>query len=737
MHLSAEDATAASRAPISHLDAGPALSLSIPQDHRAGRERGPEAVITPLGIWRIRECGRVKMVSTNAGAGSENEREVECGGVERCRLIRRLEGCNRDFSLPLRLPRQRHVVTDNNLASWEQIPRPGPPISLIFNLWNLKNTTQAPAVSSLDEMSDRASNIPPPPSSNAADFQDGFGQLIQHNSSFQHHSHSFEEGSTQMSPGGSPAQGLDDTLYNNGGYQYSNGQEIFQHGLSPNIGLGSGYGDLGYDIKHESSRYAPVPDDPQLYGYGSHEPSPAPSAMSPPPNVRRTRSEQAINRAIQELKPPPRLINRTPSPKPKAKKIKKEKKIKTEKRIARLEEPLSELTRTWTHVPVVDIDAYVNRSAEIRRQEVEEGKNPGKVKRPMNSFMLYRKAYQNRTKNWCLANNHQVVSQVCGDSWPLEPDSVRAQFNEWARIERQNHQNAHPGYKFSPAKAGTAKAAKRKASVSEESELEDFDWNDGRCTKTVKRQKLTPKPCHTPPPKFEGQPYYGFGYNSRGSSMEPSMGGGYPSSTYHASNPGRNVPEPYRPNIPNGQYWQQEVVPNVQNPNIHDVIMRRTRGPGPNVAPHPGYQQECYQHNGAMNGGIAQNPYNGYQDEPDTKIDPSLMGHDQSYDNTYAIDENDVFADSNGLVFNQQYYQQPLAIFDGGQQHLQSLEIPDGMKQEYPEYPREQSGIPDTPILNQQLDDLDGQNVWQIVDSLGAGDEFNNKWMSAESGQEE
>jgi hypothetical protein len=493
--------------------------------------------------------------------------------------------------------------------------------------------------------------------------------------------------------------------------------------------------------------------------------------------MRCTRSGQAINRAIQQLKPSPKPTTRAVSPKPKAKKVKKEKKVKAENKIARLEHPLSELTKDWTHVPVVDIDAYVNRSAEIRRQEVEEGKNPGKVKRPMNSFMLYRKAYQNRTKNWCLQNNHQVVSQVCGDSWPLEPDSVRAQFNEWARIERQNHQNAHPGYKFSPAKAGTAKAPKRKASVSdEESGLEDFDWNGGHISSTrVKRQKLSLKPRHTPPAKFQTQPYYGFEMDSRGSSIEPGMGGNYPSSAYHASNPGRHVPEPYRPNIPEGQYWQQEVVPNMQNPNIHDVILRRTRGPGMNSAPHPGYRQEYYQnngamnggipqhsfneHNGAMNGGIPQQSFNGYQDEPENKIDPSLMGHDQPYDNIYSADDNEVFLDNNGLMFNQQYYQQPLGIADGGQHPLQQQQqqlavldgnqqplqqqleiVTDGVKQEfpeYPDYPGSQTGIPDTPILNQQLDDPNSQDVWHIVDSLDVGDEFNNKWMGTESGQED
>jgi hypothetical protein len=66
--------------------------------------------------------------------------------------------------------------------------------------------------------------------------------------------------------------------------------------------------------------------------------------------------------------------------------------------------------------------------------------------------MLYRKAYQNLAKRLCTQNNHQLVSQVCGNSWPLEPESLRAQFNEWARIERANHQKAHPEYKFTPAK---------------------------------------------------------------------------------------------------------------------------------------------------------------------------------------------------------------------------------------------------------------------------------------------
>ncbi|KAL5350945.1 hypothetical protein ACLOAV_004518 [Pseudogymnoascus australis] len=520
-------------------------------------------------------------------------------------------------------------------------------------------------------MSNRAGVVP--------DIQDGSGQMIQRNSSFQHHSHSFEREKSQMSPTGLPVQGLDDTSYSNRLYQYSNGQSLFQHGLSPSIPIRARYENLQYGMKQKTSRSAPVSVDPQLYGYGSHEPCPEPPAILPPLNLRRTRSGQAINGAIRSLKPSPKPTNRAVSPKPKAKKVKKEKKVKAH-RIARLEKPLSELTRTWTHVPIINIDAYVNRSAETRRQEVDDGKNPGKVKRPINPFMLYRKAYQNRTKNWCLQNNHQVISQICGDSWPLEPDNVRAQFNEWARIERQNHQNAHPGYKFSPAKAATAKAAKRKPG---------------------KRQKLTPKPSRAPPRRFENQPYHGLDFNSRGSNMDPAMGVNLPSSAHHVSNPGRHVPEPYRPN--------------------NDVILRGTRGLGTNVAQHPGYQQENYQYNGVVNGGIAWHSFSGYQDGPEAKIDPSFMGHDQTYGDIYTADDNKVF----------------LAIVDENPRSLQQpLEIDDGVKQEYPEYPEypgSQTGIPDPPIFNRQLNDSNSQDIWQIIDSLDTGDEFNNKWMGAEA----
>lgn len=137
--------------------------------------------------------------------------------------------------------------------------------------------------------------------------------------------------------------------------------------------------------------------------------------------------------------------------------------------------PLSELATHYPDVAVADIASYVNRPREVRLKEVAQSKTPGKVKRPMNAFMLYRKAYQILAKELCTQNNHQVVSQVCGDGWPLEPESVREQFNQWARIERENHHIAHPNYKFTPSKP--ARKPKRPGNGSEDgSALADPDW---------------------------------------------------------------------------------------------------------------------------------------------------------------------------------------------------------------------------------------------------------------------
>ncbi|KAL4791297.1 hypothetical protein BDV19DRAFT_370795 [Aspergillus venezuelensis] len=111
--------------------------------------------------------------------------------------------------------------------------------------------------------------------------------------------------------------------------------------------------------------------------------------------------------------------------------------------------PLSVLTKDMTHIPLKDMDRHVNRPIEERIQETTK---KGKIPRPMNSFMLYRSAYADRTKELFRQQNHQVVSAAAGESWNKEEPDIREKYEMLASIEKKNHLKAHPGYKFTPAK---------------------------------------------------------------------------------------------------------------------------------------------------------------------------------------------------------------------------------------------------------------------------------------------
>ncbi|CAI7624928.1 unnamed protein product [Penicillium crustosum] len=119
----------------------------------------------------------------------------------------------------------------------------------------------------------------------------------------------------------------------------------------------------------------------------------------------------------------------------------------------KLDGPISQLTESFHSTPIKDMDAWVARSALERQDEVR--KKNGKISRPMNSFMLYRSAYAERTKKLVGANNHQIVSKIAGQGWKLEPIEIRRKYEDLAKLERDNHAATHPDYKFSPNKNAT------------------------------------------------------------------------------------------------------------------------------------------------------------------------------------------------------------------------------------------------------------------------------------------
>lgn len=102
--------------------------------------------------------------------------------------------------------------------------------------------------------------------------------------------------------------------------------------------------------------------------------------------------------------------------------------------------PLSDLLSDEVDVPVKDVHCFVHRSF---AQRMEEAERKGKIKRPMNAFLLYRVAYYAIFEEYLRRRSHcsdaQTVSKVIGLKWHSEETAVRSKFKKLADIERLNH----------------------------------------------------------------------------------------------------------------------------------------------------------------------------------------------------------------------------------------------------------------------------------------------------------
>lgn len=81
---------------------------------------------------------------------------------------------------------------------------------------------------------------------------------------------------------------------------------------------------------------------------------------------------------------------------------------------------------------------------------------PDYVKRPLNSFMLYRKSQTQSAMAYAVHSqlklNHQNISQIIGLMWQTECKEVKDQFARFAGKEKELHRVLHPDYKFCPQK---------------------------------------------------------------------------------------------------------------------------------------------------------------------------------------------------------------------------------------------------------------------------------------------
>lgn len=81
---------------------------------------------------------------------------------------------------------------------------------------------------------------------------------------------------------------------------------------------------------------------------------------------------------------------------------------------------------------------------------------PDYVKRPLNSFMLYRKSQTQSAMAYAVHShlklNHQNISQIIGLMWQTEDKEVKDHFARFAGKEKELHRVLHPDYKFCPQK---------------------------------------------------------------------------------------------------------------------------------------------------------------------------------------------------------------------------------------------------------------------------------------------
>ena len=229
-----------------------------------------------------------------------------------------------------------------------------------------------------------------------------------------------------------------------------------------------------------------------------------------------------------------------------------------------------------TDIPVKDTEVWVNRSVEDRR---EEAKKDNFIKRPSNSFILYRSAYADRARAWEKSPNHQKISSLAGESWAMEPPEIRKQFDAWAKIERDNHAKAFPDYKFQP-QTGKATNRKRKGGGGDsEDELSDNDSDFAYVPNGVGRS-LSRK---------SKRPYRETSYTPSGTSLDEYDPNAYdfpdllhPQSSYQKHDPGKPLPAALSQQALHNQYYQTTSFPNHRMAHlghVEDVVVHPVDGP--------------------------------------------------------------------------------------------------------------------------------------------------------------
>ncbi|CAG8785623.1 17442_t:CDS:1 [Racocetra fulgida] len=74
----------------------------------------------------------------------------------------------------------------------------------------------------------------------------------------------------------------------------------------------------------------------------------------------------------------------------------------------------------------------------------------GRITRPQNAFILYRKDFQDEIKEEYPDANFEKISQIVGERWAKETDKIKNQYTLLAELCGRVHNELFPNYKFKP-----------------------------------------------------------------------------------------------------------------------------------------------------------------------------------------------------------------------------------------------------------------------------------------------
>ncbi|KAI8631440.1 hypothetical protein F5Y19DRAFT_493339 [Xylariaceae sp. FL1651] len=176
----------------------------------------------------------------------------------------------------------------------------------------------------------------------------------------------------------------------------------------------------------------------------------------------------------RKKKPPKARANRRQQPRRATKKGREV--VKALLPCEEISQPLSKLTENSATDPMADVVEFTRRSPEER---LNFQRHKGKIPRPLNAFLLYRRAYYKQILRMIGVRTVQSISRIAALSWRLEDQEVRDRFHELSNVERGNHESAFPNYKF--LLKPRAKQVKGNGSENED-EYEDEDDESKDCT---------------------------------------------------------------------------------------------------------------------------------------------------------------------------------------------------------------------------------------------------------------